>query len=231
MPSPDALARLWPASAVRVRSGDLELCWIDDTLLVALAELAGRGIHDSDAMPFEHPWSRGSAEEVARRVLTYQWDVRSRVSPNSFAIEFAVLHDGVPVGVQGVTARDWDVLRVVQTGSWLGRAHQGHGIGARMRILALHLAFEGLGAVQADSGAFVDNDASNAVSRSVGYAHDGAFPVAREGTAVMHNRYVMSRERWEALRDAHAARLGAPVEVDGVAGFLTQITAPATDPA
>ena len=229
MPHTETLARLWPASALRVRSGDLELRWIDDTLLVELSELAGRGIHDSEAMPFEHPWSRGTADEVARRVLTYQWDLRSKVAPTEFALEFAVIHDGVPVGVQGLTARDWTVLRSVQTGSWLGRAHQGRGIGARMRMLVLHFAFEGLGAVEATSGAFVDNDASNAVSRRVGYQDDGAFRVAREGAAVPHNRFVMTRDRWESLRADHAARLGSPVELTGVEGFRAQLEPIARD--
>ena len=90
MPHSDALARLWPASAVRVRAGDLELRWIDDDLLVELSELAGRGIHDPGQMPFEHPWSRGSADEVARIVLVYQWGIRNRLSPTTFALELGV---------------------------------------------------------------------------------------------------------------------------------------------
>ena len=229
MPHTDALARLWPASAVRVRAGDLELRWIDDDILVELAQLAGRGIHDPSAMPFEHPWSRGTADEVARSVLKYQWDHRSRVSPDAFTLELAAVHRGVPVGIQGLTAKDWPVLRRVTTGSWMGREHQGRGIGTRMRMLALHLAFAGLGAEEADSGAFVDNEASNAVSRRVGYEHDGAFRVAREGVPVAHNRFVMSRERWESLRTAHAERLGASVALDGTDGFLAQLTPPAGD--
>lgn len=223
----DALARLWPASALRVRAGDLELRWIDDELLLDLAELAGRGIHDPGTMPFEHPWSRGSADDVARNVLTYQWDIRGRISPEAFALELAVLHDGVPVGVQGLTARDWPVLQRVTTGSWLGREHQGRGVGTHMRMLVLHLAFEGLGAQEATSGAFVDNAPSNAVSQRVGYEHDGAFHVAREGRAVLHSRYVMSRERWSAVRADHEARLGAPIAMDGVEGLLAQIQPPA----
>jgi RimJ/RimL family protein N-acetyltransferase len=221
MPPPDTLARLWPASAVRARAGDLELCWIDDELLVELAELAGRGIHSPDAMPFEHPWTRGTPDEVARNVLTYQWDLRGRVSPTAFVLELAVLHAGVPVGIQGLTAKDWNVLRSVQTGSWLGLEHQGHGIGTRMRALVLQLAFAGFGAREATSVAFADNAASNGVSRRLGYESDGAFLVAREGTAVQHNRYVMSRERWESLRAAHEELLGAPVELSGVDALRT----------
>ncbi len=223
MPHTDALARLWPASAVSVCAGDLELRWIDDALLVQLAELAGRGIHDPGMMPFEHPWSRGTAEEVARSVLAFQWGIRNRVSPDAFVIEFAVLHDGIPAGVQGLTANEWPVLRRVTTGSWLGHAHQGRGIGTRMRMLALHFAFEGLGAREATSGAFVDNGPSNAVSRRVGYEADGATSVAREGVAVLHNRFVMSRDRWESLRGEHAATLGAPIEMGGVDAFRASI--------
>ncbi|KAF2419097.1 GNAT family protein [Microbacterium sp. B35-30] len=230
MPHSDALARLWPASAVRVRAGDLELRWIDDDLLVELSDLAGRGIHDPDQMPFAHPWTRGSADEVARSVLAYQWGIRNRLSPTEFVLELAVVHEGIPVGIQGITARDWSVLRRVTTGSWLGRDHQGRGIGTRMRMLALHLAFEGLGAREATSGAFADNESSNGVSRRVGYDSDGAFHMAREGEAALHRRYVMSRERWESLRADHVTRLGSPIELQGVDGLLTQLETPPSLP-
>jgi RimJ/RimL family protein N-acetyltransferase len=221
--SSDQLVRLWPAAGIRVRSGDLELRWIDDELLAELADTAGRGIHSPDTLPFEHPWTRGTPDEVARSVVSYQWNARPQVSPQRFVLELGVIAGGVPVGVQGLVADDWAVLRRVQTGSWLGQQHQGRGIGRRMRILALHLAFEGLGAVDATSGAFADNPASNAVSRRVGYEPDGAVRVARDGEAVLHHNYRMSRERWAELRDAHAAILSAPVDLDGVAALRTQI--------
>jgi len=223
----DELARLWPASAIRVRAGDLELRWLDDDLLVELAELASRGVHSPDVMPFEHPWTRGTPAEVARRVLTYQWGLRGRLSPDDWALELAVVDRGSVVGVQGLAADGWSVLRSVTTGSWLGRAHQGRGIGARMRAMVLHLAFEGLDAVEARSGAFVDNGASNAVSRRVGYDDDGAFRVAREGNAVWHNRWIMSRERWLQLRADHDAILGAGVQMSGVEGLRGMIEPPA----
>lgn len=64
------------------------------------------------------------------------------------------------------------------------------------------------------------------MSRRVGYDHDGAFRVAREGSAVWHNRYVMSRERWDTLRPQHAEMLGAPIEFAGVDGLRGMIDAP-----
>jgi RimJ/RimL family protein N-acetyltransferase len=33
------------------------------------------------------------------------------------------------VGTQGLSGRDFAVLREVSTGSWIGRKHQGQGIG------------------------------------------------------------------------------------------------------
>ena len=129
MDSSSDLVRLWPAAGVRVRSGDLELRWIDDELLLDLAAVAARGVHDPGTMPFEHPWTRGTPDEVARSVLAYQWDARARVSPSKLVLELGVLADGVPVGVQGLVADDWHVLRRAQTGSWLGIEHHGRGIG------------------------------------------------------------------------------------------------------
>lgn len=220
-----ALATLWPASDLRVRAGDLELRWMDDELLLELAQLAGRGIHDPDVMPFEHGWTRGIPEQVARSVLAFQWNARAQVGPDRFVLELAVLDDGVPAGVQGLVADRWSVLHRVQTGSWLGRTHQGRGIGTRMRVLALTLAFDGLGAREATTGAFADNPASNAVSRRVGYEPNGTVSVEREGVATEHNNYRMTADRWSALRSVHGRLLGAPVHLDGIEGLREQVGA------
>jgi RimJ/RimL family protein N-acetyltransferase len=56
---------------------------------------------------------------------------------------------------------------------WIGLEYQGQGIGTEMRAAVLYLAFAGLGADYALSGAFTDNPASLAVSRKLGYGEDG----------------------------------------------------------
>ena len=61
------------------------------------------------------------------------------------------------VGVQGLVARDFAVMRAVATGSWLGAEFQRRGIGKEMRGAVLALAFDGLGAQIAETEAFVDN--------------------------------------------------------------------------
>ncbi|MEA4945849.1 MAG: GNAT family protein, partial [Propionicimonas sp.] len=50
-----------------------------------------------------------------------------------------------------------------------------------------HLGFE-----QLTSGAFADNPASNGVSRRVGYQPNGVDRLARRGTWVANNKYLLT---------------------------------------
>jgi RimJ/RimL family protein N-acetyltransferase len=105
---------------------------------------------------------------------------------------------GAVVGVQAMTAENFAITREVSTGSWLGRAYQGRGIGREMRVAVLELAFTGLGATIARSGAFEDNAASIAVSRALGYQEDGDSLHVRRGAAAREVRFKLTRETWEA---------------------------------
>ena len=69
-----------------------------------------------------------------------------------------------------------------------------------MREAALHLAFAGLGAEEALSGAFEDNAASLATSRAVGYEENGEARGPRRDGAGRTIRFRMSREGWEHHR-------------------------------
>ena len=95
-----------------------------------------------------------------------------------------------------------------------------------MRLLALHLAFEGLGAREATTGAFADNPASNGVTRRLGYEPNGSVLVARDGEPALHHNYRMARDRWEERRDRHAAILESPVELDGVGALRAVLDTP-----
>jgi RimJ/RimL family protein N-acetyltransferase len=223
------LVDLWPAAGVRVRAGDLEMRWINDELAVDLALLAGKGVHDRSSMPFGHPWTRGTEREVARNMLTYQWAARSRVGTEGLTLELGVLVGGEAVGIQSASGDNWSVLREVETGSWLGRAHQGMGIGRRMRALMLHFCFDALGAESVVSTAFTDNAASNAVSLRTGYAVDGIQRVVREGSAATQTRYRMDRDRWATVCAANREILGADVEVTGVDALLADLRAGGLD--
>lgn len=213
---------LWPPLGVRVSSGDTELVYADDRLLMQVAALAADGVHDEDTMPFPVSWTRGSPQQVARSVLTFQWGNRAAMTPEHWRLELAVLHAGTPVGMQGAVARDFTVARQAETGSWLGRAHQGQGIGRAMRLLVLHLLFDGLGAQSATTSAFDDNPASNAVTRALGYRPDGHELVAREGRPARVLRYRLDRADWLDRPPA----LRPPVEMAGIDALRTFLGLP-----
>ena len=120
--------------------------------------------------------------------------------PTEWTFTGCAFVDGRPVGVQDLMAKDFPTLRSVRTGSWLGRAHQGQGLGKEMRAAILHLAFEGLGAVEALSGAYDDNARSLGVSRALGYTDNGTQRMVRRGQPAMMVDVRLDRETWLATR-------------------------------
>ena len=47
----------WPLFDLEVRTPRITLRYIDDEMAVRLVDLANRGIHDPDRMPFSIPWT------------------------------------------------------------------------------------------------------------------------------------------------------------------------------
>ena len=127
--------------------------------------------------------------------------------------------DGKPVGVQDLGAVHFRAVRSVETGSWLGRAHQGQGLGREMREAILHLAFAGLGAEEALSGAFEDNVASLATSRAVGYEENGEARGHRRDGSGRTIRFRLGRAAWERRRRDD-------IEIIGLEGCLDMFVGP-----
>lgn len=200
-PARSAFSAILPTFGLRVRWDDLELRLPDDAELLALASLAADGVHDLDVVPYSWPWTRGTSDEVKRNVLAHQWRNRGRTAADDWVLSLAVFSSGEIVGEQQVSAKYFPVTRSGDTGSWLGRRHHGQGIGTRMRLMVLHLAFEGFDAAEMVSDAHDDNPASNAVSRRLGYTANGTRATAREGRSVIENSYRMTREQWDARPD------------------------------
>jgi RimJ/RimL family protein N-acetyltransferase len=190
----------WPLFDLRVRTPLVELRYPDDDLAVEIAALAARGIHDPATMPFAVPWTDVPSPELERRTLQNLWRWRAAVEPQDWRIHLAVLVDGEVVGVQGANAAQFPRLRQAETGSWLGLAHQGQGIGKEMRAAVLHLLFEGLGAARAISGAWHDNPASQAVSASFGYLPNGEEVRLRRDRPDRMLHLVLPREVWAQHR-------------------------------
>ncbi len=115
-------------------------------------------------------------------------------------------------------ARNFGRLRTVETGSWLGRQHQGQGLGKEMRAAILHLAFDGLGAIEALSGAFHDNRASLATSKSLGYVENGDRLMLRRNKPDRIIDLKLDRATWASQRrdDIEIDGLEACLEMFGV---------------
>ncbi|MFI7530694.1 GNAT family N-acetyltransferase [Nocardia salmonicida] len=188
----------WPLFGLRLTTPRLELRLPSEEELAALADLAAEGVHDPDRMPFTVPWTDLPPRERARSVFQHHWLQLGKWAPDDWTLNFAVFEHGRIVGQQAISARAYATLHEVGTGSWIGLRHQGRGIGTEMRAAVLHLAFDGLRATDAVSGAFADNPSSFRVSEKLGYEPDGIQRLTvREKVTVMR-RVRLSRTRWES---------------------------------
>jgi RimJ/RimL family protein N-acetyltransferase len=200
----------WPLAGLHLTTPRLELRWPGEADLLALADLAARGVHDPAVQPFSVAWTDVGPAERARSVLQYHWGRWANWNPADWALEFAVVADGTVVGTQGISASDFAVRREVSSGSWLGQAYQRQGIGTQMRAAVLYLAFAGLGAEHAVSTAFEDNAASLGVSRRLGYREDGIEIHAIRGRPAVTRRLRLDRAAWQAAQSVPVQITGLP---------------------
>ena len=206
------LAALFPPFGLSLTAGPLVMRAITDDLLPELCDLAERGIHGVGEMPFYFPWTEVPRHELAANTAAYHWRTRAEFSPAGWGLHLAVLHEGRLVGTQGFETSDYLVTRTGETGSWLGREFQGAGIGTLMRQAVCAFAFDHLGAEAITSGAFLDNPASLAVSRKVGYQPNGIRRLKRrDGELALNQGLLLTRETF--------VRGAEPVTVEGLAPF------------
>jgi RimJ/RimL family protein N-acetyltransferase len=204
------LAEAWPLFGLELRSERLRLRLPTDAELLDVMALARAGIHPPDEMPFASAWSTQESPGFERGYLAYHWTNRAAWTPEAWEIGLLVAtHDGQVLGMQGVDARDFAHLRTVATGSWLGQAVQGQGYGREMRGAVLSFAFDGLGARLATTEAFLDNAASNGVSRSLGYEENGFGQLAPHGIPRETQKFRMTEARWRS-------RPRPPVQIIGL---------------
>jgi RimJ/RimL family protein N-acetyltransferase len=189
---------IWPLFDLELRTPQLTLRVPRDEDLPGLLDAVDAGIHDPDEMPFARAWT--DQEPGIRRITSVQhyWETRAAWKPEQWDLMLAVFVDDRPIGIQHMAGKDFRLLRTVDTGSWLTRAEQGKGYGKQMRTAALHLAFEELGAVRAESGAYTDNHSSAGVSRALGYRENGLTWHAPRGEARQAVRYLLTEEDWRS---------------------------------
>lgn len=185
-----------PVTRVRLRTPRLELRAATVAEVRQLFRVAEAGVHDPAIMPFEIPWTDKLDEE----------DFVAHLSDNdSTKLRLVAFLDGEPIGVQAVDLRGDGAV----TGSWLGLAFQGRGLGTEMRAAALTLAFDHLGAAVARSGAVQGNAQSMRVSEKLGYAVVGSHTISPRGEPVEHTDLELRKEDFVSP---------VPVEVSGTQG-------------
>lgn len=199
------LTDCWPLFGLRVVTSTIELRVPNDAELATLCELAAAGIHPPETMPFSVPWTGHSSPEFERNFLQHHWRSRADFAHDQFDLHFAVVVDGALVGLQSLHRRkstngassEAPAERSCETGSWLGLAHQGRGIGKAMRSAAVAFAFGYLDAEVITSGAFADNTASQRVSIATGYELVRTNMILRQGVDAAHLQFELSRDRWK----------------------------------
>ena len=188
----------WALYDLRIWTERLELRLPTEAELMDLLGLAAAGIHDPNEMPFGFAWTDQPSPQFERSFFQYHWSTRANWAPESWNLDLGVWFEGRLVGNQSIGAKQFKVVRTVDTGSWLAREFQGQGIGKEMRSAVLGFAFDHLGAIWATSGSFTDNVASAAVSRSLGYEENGIDRLAPRGEARDLVRWVMTDEMWRS---------------------------------
>lgn len=208
-----------PVYKIRLRTERLELRLPDFADMAALADEAAAGIHGPEFMPFVVPWTETSPQQRGRDTILWNLRVLAACTPQHWTLPFVTLLDGEVVGKQEVGAKDFKATREATTGSWLGIAHHGKGIGTEMRAAVLHFLFEGLGADYALSDSLDGNGPSEGVSRRLGYRADGIDHQVLKGERVISRRWRLSREDWEANRKHEVAIEGLDEDVLAMLGL------------
>ena len=194
------MAHIWPLFDLQVVTPRLVLRYIDDELSVQLATLAAKGIHDPATMPFSEPWTDVPSPLLERNSMQYYWRNRAETSVERWNLDLAVLVDDSVVGMCSVHAEQFPRNRSLTTGSWLGQAHQGQGLGKELRQAALHLIFAGFDADLAVTRVWHDNAASLGVTRSLPYTETGTTAEDRRDRPDTMVRFEMTSSQWATIR-------------------------------
>ena len=191
----------YPPLSVEVTTSRLALRGATDERLEQLLPVVRDGVVRDRELPFDDPISHYEESPTREwRWLRGVWSARARVEPAFWRLPLVVETDAGVVGMQDLIFEDFRTFGAVTTFSWLAPQARGRGTGREMRSAAVHLAFAGFDAREATSEAFVDNEPSNAISRSLGYAETGSTWATRRGEPCRLQRWLLTHEAWARTR-------------------------------
>ena len=205
--------------ALRLRTPRLELRLGDREELQALGRVAAAGIHPPAEMPFAVAWTDASSEPgFVDGFVAFHEEALARWTPERWMLNLIAFVEGDPVGTQGIGATDFAVERTVETGSWLGAASQGRGLGTEMRAAVLELAFGPLGAVAARSGWSEGGAGQSAgLSARLGYREVGTHVLEPRGEPVVHHDLLLERGAWRCPTEVQLEDVGPCLPLFGAA--------------
>lgn len=167
---------LFPPFGVRIACGPLSMRPLREADAPEFeAAVREHGIYnDGRVMPFLVPWPDADDRIGTNLLQQLLWRTWAEFSPRTWHLAFRVEFEGRFVGVQDLSCKTpFPQTRALETGSWLLRHEQGHGIGTLMRQAVVAFAFDELGADRLSSGMIAGNDRSGRVSEKVGYVPNG----------------------------------------------------------
>lgn len=214
----DDLALLYPPFGLVVTAGDITLRLFRDSDLPAYADLITSPVFEDPNANYVFNWLSADPAVQIRQSQQFLWSSRAGIGAQDWKLTMGVFESGRLIGAQDLSAKNFNKLRVVGSGSYLRLQDQGRGIGTLMRRMALVLAFDHLKALRAESYAIVENERSLAVSRHCGYELDGTGVTNNGELRVELQRVVVTPETFirpavdvhvEGLTPALMEQLGA----------------------
>lgn len=213
-----SIEEIFPPFGLRLRCGPLELRCVREDDIQEISELIAGGIYDAeDFLPFLRRWAEDPPELIPANTMRFYWGTFAAFQPEAWHLVLAVREHGRIVGVQDLVTKNFPITRSIDTGSWLGRPHQGRGLGTLMRQAVCAFGFDELGAVQMASGYLDENHRSAGVSRKVGYTFNGRVRMVHpDGGQVRVEEKVL-------LLPQNFNRAPHPLEVAGADAFRSFI--------
>jgi len=194
---------VWPLFDLRIQTPLLELKLPKDNDLLDLAERARGNILDADSQHYMNGWTLDESPTFYTNFLQYHWGIRASFSPDHWQLMLGIYLQGEtqPIGMMDINAQHFLQRKLVETGSWILKDHQGQGLGREARAAVLQLAFAGLGAAEAHSSAAVDNQVSGRVSLGLGYELNGKFIVKSGDLGQPVQSYRLTKGNWQSRDD------------------------------
>ena len=158
---------MWAPFRLSIHVGDLTLRVLRDSDIAAIHGVSAAEIFGEPLPEYTFPWLKQKPDP------SFRWAHRVQMSPEEWSLDFGVHLDGEVIGSVDLRAKNFPDNHEVVTGSWIYHRLQGRGIGTQIRHAVAVFCFDCLGARRLRSEWEPGNEASQAVSRKLGYTIDG----------------------------------------------------------